>query len=236
MYSGAIGFIYRQLHLEQPFLELRVFRSAQLTWSVLGSMLLYLVMMGGSVILPLYVQGIMKESATISGLITLPGSLAMTIISPVTGKVYDKLGMKTLSLFGAATMLISTFGMFLIGMDTSLFVAALLNVVRSIAIGCLMMPLVTWGVSGIAKEHTAHGTALLTSLRTIAGAIGTAVFVGMMNSIAESSTEAYGENAAIHGLNITFLVMSVCTLGLFCIAFFGILQKNGFSKLPVSEE
>ena len=136
--------------------------------------------------------------------------------------------MKILSLFGAAAMLASTFGMCLISLETPLSVAALLNAVRCIAIDCLMMPLVTWGVSGISKDHTAHGTALLTSLRTSAGAIGTAVFVGLMNSIAENSSEAYGENAAMHGLNITFLIMCVFTVGLFCISIFGnSVKKTG---------
>lgn len=65
-----------------------------------------------------------------------------------------------------------------------------------------------------------HGTALLTSLRTISGAIGSAVFSGIMTAVAADSASAYGQNAPMHGLNVTFLVMSAVTVILVLIAVF----------------
>lgn len=87
-----------------------------------------------------------------------------------------------------------------------------LNGIFNIAIGCLMMPFVTWGIGGIDKGHTAHGTALLNSLRTISGAIGIAVFVGIFNTVSVRSSAAYGANAGIHGANVTFAAMAVVAL------------------------
>lgn len=214
----AVIFVFRQLKLSQPFLELRILKHKDYTLSVIGSMLLYFVMMGSSIIMPLYVQNIMGCSATTSGIVTLPGSLAMAIISPFAGKIYDKLGIKRLFVVGSAVMCISNIGMFLIGMNTPLAVAALLNVVRCISIGCLMMPLVTWGMSKI-NENTAHGTALLTSLRTISGAIGSAVFVGIMTIVGESSTP-------IHGLNIAFISMAMVSFVMLLISIFGVKENK----------
>lgn len=91
-----------------------------------------------------------------------------------------------------------------------------------------MMPLVTWGISGIPETKTADGTALLTSLRTIAGAIGSAVFVGIMIFVASRSEGTYGDRAQMHGLNLTFLAMSCTTLILLLIAVF--LVKEGKKK------
>lgn len=88
------------------------------------------------------------------------------------------------------------------------------------------MPLVTWGLSGIKVEDTPHGTALLTSLRTISGSIGSAVFVAIMTLVAEKSATSFGENVHIHGLNITFAVMSCITVILLLIAVFCIKEKN----------
>ncbi|MDE6413323.1 MAG: multidrug efflux MFS transporter, partial [Eubacterium sp.] len=206
---SLVIFIIRQLRLSSPFLELRILKHKDYALSVIGSMLLYFVMMGSSLIMPLYVQSIMGESATVSGIVTLPGSLAMAVVSPFAGKIYDKVGMRKLFLVGTFAMIISTVGMFTIKMTTPLFVAAIYNLIRCIAIGCLMMPLVTWGIDSIESKNTAHGTALLTSIRTIAGAVGSAVFVGIMTIVQTISKDTYLENADIHGLNITFLAMSV---------------------------
>ena len=83
-----------------------------------------------------------------------------------------------------------------------------------------MMPLVTWGISGMKSQWTAHGTALLTSLRTIAGAIGSAVFVGIMTGVASASGYSDPSQASMYGLNIAFLTMSIATLALLATAIF----------------
>ena len=123
-------------------------------------------------------------------------------------------------------MLVSNLGMVFLNMQMSVWLASFYNVLRCLAIGCLMMPLVTWGISGIKEELTAHGTALLTSLRTIAGAVGSAVFVGIMTVAAQGSVADYGANAQIHGLNVTFACMSVVTAILLAIAVFLVKEKK----------
>lgn len=221
-----VVFVVRQLQLSSPFLELRILRSKDYALSVIGSMMLYFVMMGSSLIMPLYVQSIMGESATISGIVTLPGSLAMAVVSPFAGKIYDKVGMRKLFLVGTFAMILSTLGMFTIKMSTPLFVPAVYNLIRCVAIGCLMMPLVTWGIDSIESKNTAHGTALLTSFRTISGAVGSAVFVGIMTVVQNISKDTYRDNAAIHGLNITFLAMSVVSAVMFVIGVFFVKSKK----------
>lgn len=223
---SSILFARRQLKLTQPFLELRVLKSRNYTLSLIGSMLLYLVMMGSSIIMPLYAQTIMGCSATLSGLITLPGSLTMAAVSPFAGKIFDKMGMRRLFIIGAVFMLCSNLGMAFITAETSVWAASLYNTIRCAAIGCLMMPLVTWGLQGMKSEEIPHGTALLTSLRTIAGAVGAAVFSGIMTVTAEKSETVYGVRAAIHGLNVTFLAMSAVTLLLVFMAFFLVKEKE----------
>lgn len=147
--AGTVLFVWRQLNLNDPFLELRTLRSQQYAVSVLGSMLLYLAMMGGSLLLPLYVQQVMGLSATTAGLLTLPGSLATTFVSPIAGRFYDKIGMRWLAVLGSAALMFSCGGMYFITLATPLYVAAILNVIRCGAIGCLMMPFVTWGIAGV---------------------------------------------------------------------------------------
>lgn len=224
---GAVVFVYRQLHQQEAFLDVRILKSQRYALSVIGSMLLYFVMMGSSILMPLYVQSIRGCSATISGLVTLPGSLAMAVISPLAGRIYDKVGMRALFISGGIIMCFSNIGMFFIGKQTPLLIAATLNVARCIAVGCLMMPFVTWGIGAINEKKTAHGSALLTSLRTVAGSIGTAVFTGIMTLVATISVASYGENAGIHGLNVSFLVMAFVSFVLFLIALIFVKDKKG---------
>ena len=186
-------------------------------------MVLYLVMMGSSVMMPLYVQDVMGCSAVTSGLVTLPGSLATAVVSPFAGKIYDKMGIKKLFMAGSAALLASNIGMCFLTMSTPLWVAAAFNVIRNISIGSLMMPLLTWGTQNVDTGKVADASSLLTSFRTIAGSIGSAVFVTV---VSENSAETYGSRAMIHGMNVSFFWMAAGALVLLLISIFGVRKKG----------
>lgn len=213
-------FIIRQCGLNTPFLDVKILSNWNYSVSVISSMVLYLVMMGSSVLMPLYVQSVMGYSAVVSGLVTLPGSFATAIVSPFAGKLYDKMGIKKIFIAGSAALVISNIGMYFLTMSTPLYVAAAFNVIRNISIGSLMMPLLTWGTSNVDPRKVADASSLLTSFRTVAGSIGSAIFVGIMNTVSENSAETYGDNALMHGMNMSFFWMAVGALVLLLISIF----------------
>ena len=222
----SVLFVLRQCGLEKPFLDVKILKNRNYAVSVISSMVLYLVMMGSSVMMPLYVQSVMGYSAVTSGLVTLPGSLATAVVSPFAGKLYDKMGIKRLFVVGAAALLISNAGMYFLTVNTPLAVAAGLNVIRNISIGSLMMPLLTWGTRSVNFRKVADASSLLTSLRTIAGSIGSAVFVGIMTAVSAASAQTYGDLALMHGMNISFLCMAAGSLVLLCLSIWGVKKKS----------
>lgn len=232
---AAALFVRRQLHIDKPFLEMRVFKDKNYTLSVIGSGLIYFVMMGRTMLLALYMQSICGYSATISGLVMVPGSIAMAITSPFAGKIYDKIGIKKLFVVGALCLLGGGVAMAFIGTNTPVLLVALFNAICNVSIGCLMMPLVTWGTRGLSNSLTAHGSALLMSLRTVSGAIGTAVFVGIMTTVTALSGSAYGTNASLRGFGIASLSMAVFTSLLLVIAIFFVKAPSRERKLTGRE-
>jgi EmrB/QacA subfamily drug resistance transporter len=223
---GSIFFVKRQSSLDTPFLDVKILKNREYALSVISSMLLYFVMMGSSILMPLYVQTVMGYPAVISGLVMLPGSLVTALASPFAGKMYDKMGIKKIFVVGSICLLISNLGMVFLTMDTPLFVAAAWNVVRSVAIGSLMMPLLTWGTSHVDPLRVADASSLLTSFRTIAGSIGSAVFVGIMTTVGAKSGARYGDGALLHGVNMAFLSMAAFTVILLLISIFGVRKEK----------
>lgn len=223
-------FVVRQCSLEKPFLDVKILSNWNYAVSVISSMVLYLVMMGSSVMMPLYVQSVMGYSAVISGLVTLPGSLMTAIVSPFAGKLYDKMGIKTMFIAGSAALIVSNIGMVFLTLQTPLWVATVLNVIRNISIGSLMMPLLTWGTTNVNPKKVADASSLLTSFRTIAGSIGSAVFVGIMTAVSASSAATYGDAALMHGMNISFLWMAIGAVVLLLISIFGVRRTAATSE------
>ncbi len=228
---GAITliiFIRRQMGATQPFLDFRILKTRAVAIGVIGSMILYFVLMGSSVLTPLYVQNVKGFSAIIAGLVTLPGSIAMAVVSPMSGRFYDKVGIKWLVILGSGLMMISCILMFTLRESQSLAFPAVYNVIRYVAIGCMQMPLITWGTSSAGKEKMADASALLSSLRTIGGAIGTAVFVGISNAV--SVRLAGNDNPTtgqlMRGMNIAFLIMAFSIAVMLVIGIFLIKGKK----------
>lgn len=215
--SGGL-FIRKQQHTDEPFLDLTTFKDRNFSFAVIGSVLLYFGMMGSAIILPIMVQTVQGASATVSGLVTLPGSLAMAVISPFVGRIYDRFGIRKLFIAGGLSLLISNLGMVPLGVNSSLYTFAAWNVLRSVSIGCLMMPLVTWGMANFTPTQMAHGTALINALRTIGGAIGSAIFVGIMNLVAQNAGQVVKSQAVMKGVNAAYLGMAIVAVGLLVVA------------------
>lgn len=154
----------------------------------------------------------------------------MAILSPFAGKIYDRFGIRRLFITGSLGLIISNLCMVFININTSLIMIASFNIIRSLAIGCLMMPLITWGMSNFLPEMMAHGTALLTSLRTIAGAIGSAIFVSLMTFVTNNAQHLSAQGAAMHGVNAAFLGMTFGAVALFIVALLPIKKANTKSK------
>ncbi len=200
---AAVFFVLKQLKMDHPFLNVRVLKSKGYTISVVGNMIMYALVMGQGVLIPYYFQNIMGFTATISGLLILPGALVNAVASPFAGRIYDKFGIERMAVPSVIIMFLSNFGLFFIGNSTaSVATTAVLYGCRCLSVGFLLMPMITWGTSCVNKALLSDATALLSSLRTIGGSLGSAVFSGIMTRIASTSTE-------IHGFNVAFLIMSL---------------------------
>ena len=209
-------FVFRQLYLDEPFLELRILKNREYRLSVIISILLYLVMIAGSTLISIYIQEMYGLSKTISRLVMTPGLLVMMIISPFTGKIYDRFGIRQLVVIGSIFMMFSCIGISFVGKETSLICILLMYIVRLIAISFIVMPIVTWGMSTIETKYISHGTAIFTSITNISGAVGSAVFLAIRKYITKLSSFSIDITAVLYSMNILFIVIgivSVITIG-----------------------
>lgn len=223
---ALILFSIRQLKSKEPFLELRILKVKDYFLAVVISMLLYAVMMAGSTLFPIYIQTVCQRSAAVSGLIMMPGSLIMAVISPFAGRFFDRFGIRRLVVWGSALQMISCLGVVFVNESTPALYIAAVYIVRLISIGLIMMPIVTWGMMRLGPEKTAHGTALLTSLRTISGAFGSAIFVAVMTGVTGMTSGSLKVTANAAGIDVTFGAMAAVALLQFILAVLFVGRKK----------
>lgn len=212
---GAISlylFISRQLKLDEPILEFRVFKYKVFTLATILGMIVFASMIATTVILPLYMQNMLGFNAFHSGLMLLPGAIVMGFMNPITGSLFDKYGAKWLLRIGFTILTLTTFMFTNLSADTTFTYLAILNAARMFSISMIMMPATTLGLNQLPFDLIPHGTAMNNTFRQVAGSVGTAALVTVMVTGASSDQSLDG---AIHGVNMSFIVAGfVAVVGL----------------------
>lgn len=220
MIVGAISlvwFIFRQLKLEQPILEFRIFKYKIFTLTTALGMVVFIAMIGAAVVLPLLMQNMLGFTAFESGLALLPGALLMGIMNPITGRIFDKFGAKWLSIIGLSILVITTFMFTNLSDQTSFTYLAVVNAVRMLGVAMVMMPVTTAGLNQLPPELIPHGTAMNNTMRQVAGAVGTALLVTVMTN---NKIPGEGVNGLIHGVNVSFIVAGITAIIGLVLSFF----------------
>ncbi len=206
-------FTIRQLKLETPLLNLRVFKSKTFTVSIILISIIYASLISSSTLVSLYMQSVRGYSALFTGLLILPGSILMSIFSPIAGKVFDKHGARKVIIPGFAMLGIGTLAFSYLGENTSLIYLTIMYGLRMLGIAFVLMTVTTWGVNDLNSKDIASGSAIGSTLRQIAGAIGSAVFMSIMSSVSLSYESSMPKTlASIKGLNTSFFVSAVLIL------------------------
>ncbi|MDZ5588249.1 MDR family MFS transporter [Enterococcus cecorum] len=212
-------FSKRQLKIEHPFLELRVFKSKIFTIAAVLAGVTNMAMIGAEMVLPLYIQNIRGESAFHSGLMLLPGALVMGLMMPITGAIFDKRGARNLAITGMFILTSATLPFAFLTSKTSVIVIVVLYAIRMFGISMVMMPVTTSGMNALPAHLISHGTAVNNTFRQVASSIGTAILISVLTnvtknnlptkSILEAIPLAYKDqaiNATLSGYHAAFLV------------------------------
>lgn len=175
-------FSLRQLRLEEPLLDIRVFKFPMYTLGVVMFVIIIMAMFASEIILPVFMQGPLALSAATAGLVLLPGSILNGLLSPFMGHLFDKFGPRWLMI--PATFLLSgtLLMMAQFNIDTPTWMIIVCYILLMISVAAIMMPAETNGLNQLPKHLYPHGTAIMTTLQPVSGAIGVSVFISIMNA------------------------------------------------------
>ena len=226
---SVILFVVRQFKLEEPLLNLRVFKNKVFVYSCLVSMVVFSSMIATEMLLPIYMQTGRQFSAIESGLLLLPGAIIMGIMSPITGRLFDKFGPRVLVLSGLTIMAASTFGLMQLGTDTSIVYICIVYAICMLGVSMALMPITTWGLNAIENKSIPDANASNNTLRQVAGSIGTAIFITIQSGATKAVADQGAQFALIHGINVSFVAsaaISVLAILVAIIAFYKTRNEN----------
>lgn len=172
-------FAHRQLKLEVPMLRVGILRTRQYATSVGVIMLIQAALMGTGVLMPLYIQDVRGLSATVSGLVMLPGAVIGAILGFIAGRLFDRVGARKLVLPGGIVVIAGALGLVTLWVDTGLAHIVLAYTLLAMGLQFITTPLNTWGVNSLPNDVIQHAQSLSNTMNQVAGATGTALLVSL---------------------------------------------------------
>jgi len=206
-------FVLRQVRLqkaEAPLLDLRAFNFRMFTVSVLLMVVAMMALFGGVILLPLYLQEIRGLGSLETGLVLLPGGLAMGLLGPVIGRLFDRIGPLPLTVTGSVLMVLSLWQFSMLDAGTAVWWIVTLHVGLSFGLALLFTPAFTTGLNPLPPHLYSHGSAIMSTTQQVAGAAGTALLVSIFAVVSASSGLVAGMSAAF--LTATVIALAAVVL------------------------
>lgn len=181
-------FAQRQFKVKNPLINLSVFTNKTFTLTTLLSGISNVALLGVELVIPLYLQDVHQVSAFVSGLILMPGAILMGILNPITGNLYDKWGIKKMSIIGYAILSIGTLPMIWFTPTTNLVFITIVYAIRILGIAFVLMPTFTAAINSLHDDLAIHGNAASSTFRQVFGSLGTAILMMIVTLVTSNSS------------------------------------------------
>ncbi len=232
---SAVAFVLVELKVESPMLQLRLFRSPVLTVSVVSGFLTYSCLAATFFLLPFYLEGVLGFEVGQVGLLLGAAPLMVGLVSPISGTLSDRLGIRRLTLFGLVLIATSYIGFITFDVDTTALHYLLIAVPLGIGVGVFNSPNNSAIMGSVPPEYMGIGGGLLTITRLLGQITGVAVLGSIwatsVAAAAGGSLPPEGASGAdpiaqVAGLHTTFIVAGVIMAASVLVGAWGMNQER----------
>jgi EmrB/QacA subfamily drug resistance transporter len=179
----SIAFVWSERRSPEPILPFSLFRNRMIVVSVIGLSVMGISMFGTVLFIPLFIQGVIGMSATQSGTVLMPMSMAMIGSSVISGQIIARTGKyKVMSVVGLA---VGTLGMFLMsgmGPDTDYMTVMRNMILLGLGLGPVMPVFTLVSQTAVRMDQIGVATSLTQFARSMGAALGTAILGSVLVS------------------------------------------------------
>jgi EmrB/QacA subfamily drug resistance transporter len=210
-----IVFLWVESRAKEPMLPLSLFRNRRMAILYTMSFLGFCVTAGVSIYTPMWIQTLLGHSATSSGLILMPMSIAWPIAANLSGRLMYRLGAKAFIMTGA--LIVSAGGLWLSSMQlgSPYWYFTLILIIIGFGMGCMTTPSMVLIQTAVGWQMRGVATATNAFMNTFGQTVGVAVYGTLFNSVVTDKSP----NLLAHGMHLVFIVV-------FCIALLNLLATS----------
>jgi len=184
---GFAVFVVWELTEDHPVVDLRVFRHRGFAVSAAALSLTFGAFFASIVLMPLWLQINLGYTSTLSGYVLAFQAIFGVIVAPIAAILMTRLDPRLVMSAGLCVLALSIFYRAGYALNISFEKMILPQLAMGIGIPLFFVPLMTISMTSVSPGETAAASGLINFLRTIAGAIATAVTISAWSTDAVAS-------------------------------------------------
>lgn len=177
--GSLAAFLWHENRTDEPLIPVRLFAQPTFRTSTVLGLLAGAALFSASNFLPLYVQGVLGASPTLTGTVLTMISVGWVTGSTVCGQLVNRLGFRSLTIAGAAVLAL---GFLLLTLEPALTTPFLVGrdlVLMGLGMGFLVTTTMLAVQGSVDKRQLGSATSTVQLLRSIGGTLGMSVFGGI---------------------------------------------------------
>lgn len=229
--SGVLGmvlFIIAENKIDYPLLPVKLFRkNIVFLFSNLSALIHYTSTFGITFLLSLYLQYVRGLSPQNAGIIIMAQPFMMMALSPLAGRLSDKIEPAYLASSGMAVTAIGLFILSTVNKNTELTFIFLILVLIGSGFAFFSSPNTNAVMSSVSREHYGIASGVLGTMRLLGQMMGLAISTMMFSLfLGKSKIEPSNFDVFIKSMKILFIIFFVlCVLGVFASMARGKVRK-----------
>ena len=186
----GVLFYVRDHHINYPLIDFSLFKIRPFTFGNLGVMTSYMAMYTNSILLPFFLQEILKYNPLVTGLLILPYSLTLSIIAPVAGRLSGKYGSRYLTIAGPTVYCIALLMFTLYDKNVAMWQIVLASGIMGIGNGLFQSPSNNAIMTCVEHGHVGLASGILALSRNMGNILGVAVTITLFETFRKIFLEA----------------------------------------------
>lgn len=176
--------VWRQLARKsagrEPLLDVSVFRGRDYSVGIALMTIGFGAFLGIMVILPLVLQHARDVSVLHTGLTIMPAGVAMGVLGPPVGRLYDRFGARKIVFPGSFVVVAGLALVAFLVPAAPWQLIAVVNLFLGAGLALVFTPMFTASLSAVPAPLYSHGSAILATMQQVGGAAGIAALVSVM--------------------------------------------------------
>jgi MFS transporter, DHA2 family, multidrug resistance protein len=183
--AALITVVFWEWHVKNPIIDLKLFRDR--SFAIGNSMMFMLgfILLGTTLLLPLFTQTMMGYTAEKAGLALMPGGFVILASMPIVGFLLGRTDPRRIMIFGLCMLTAALFYMTNFDLYIDFRTAALARIIQGTGLACLFVPINTVAYSYLPPGKNNAASGLINLARNVGGSVGISFVTTMLDRRAQ---------------------------------------------------